>query len=458
MHIVPFQRNINVIVASLGVQISIKTTKLSNMEIVPFEDECDFIAKLLAIKDKLIYAVIPATLSDFVAPLIHNHKCIEYVYIYKDADETESLDWIEDYPKIQEHLYSTDELTRKVQDDIESIMQRPSRWSRSKQLLRELCLQKTEQNISIPIDDAQENDLQTCRIVILHLNERPSFHVTHPTIKINEFDDMNHCIHSIETDTSTTVFLLIATNTLDNIQSIAELDRVHAIYIVTNVTFDNNEVQRMSSYSKLSGIFNPDEDFLEQLTTDICFYHRIRIRTPTISMFKLEPNILDKLNKHQVDFLCFQLFSSILPHLSSQLTTSSENEISNPDQLLSRLIEANLKISHLFQNFNQSTLKESVMKLSEINRNIVSLTKNVESSSVTVYRAQLVTEEDLKMIQNNSNALLAIQTFVLASRSFQSAANICRQAVDNQLTVVLFELKLSERAAVADLDSRNCCF
>ncbi|CAF3588178.1 unnamed protein product [Rotaria sp. Silwood2] len=62
------------------------------------------------------------------------------------------------------------------------------------------------------------------------------------------------------------------------------------------------------------------------------------------------------------------------------------------------------------------------------------------------------------MMKDHTNALLAIQAFVLASRSFKSIAEICRRAVNNQLIVVLFELKLSDKAFVASSNSNTVIF
>jgi tetratricopeptide (TPR) repeat protein len=88
----------------------------------------------------------------------------------------------------------------------------------------------------------------------------------------------------------------------------------------------------------------------------------------------------------------------------------------------------------------------------------MNLAKTSDSSSLTVYRAQLVSKKDLEIIRENRQALLSIPTFILASRSFRTIANICRRAADNQLTVILFELKLSEGVPRAELDSDMVVF
>ena len=431
--------------------------KDSNVEITPYDDECDCISKLLSIKDKLLYLVVSDSLADFVVPLIHNHICVERVYICMDSGDVESMDWTKDYSKIHGNWRSVDEISKLLTKDIDLITKRPSRWSRSKALLVELCTQKVQTDITAPISEKSEGNLSKLRIVILDFDQRQSFHLSHPKIKIDAFYNIVQCMDSIKAHNSMTVFLIILMSRLNNVRSIAELDTVHAVYIVTSVD-SNEEIQSMPIYSKLSGVFVLEEDLLEQLTTDICFYRQSRILIPTLSVFKPKPNILDELTENQVDFLHFQLFSSILPQIPIQLTSATDGDTWNTDQLLSNLIKANIKISILFQEFNVSALQGSVIELNTINQYIASLAKNVDSSSTSVYRAQLVSQKDLEMIQNNSNTLLALQTFVIASRSFRFVDDICRRAVHNQLNVVLFEFKLSDQFLVTELDSDTVVF
>ena len=453
-----FQRDINILIACLGVTLpSIAAAKYSSVEIVPFDDECVCISKLLSIKDKLIYLVVVDTLWDCVVPLIHNHRCIEHIYIYMDSGDIESVDWTKDYSKIRGNLFSIDNICKLVTEDIESMMQRPSRWSRSKALLAELCSQKAETDITVPIMGKSEDDMSTWRIVVLFLDKRRLLRLSHPKIKIDVFYDIERCMNSIKADNSKAVFLIVSVNRLGDVRLIAELETVHGVYIVTDA--DSTEtIQSMSTYSKLSGIFALEEDLLEQLTTDICFYRQIRIVTPTVNVFKFESNILDKLTENQIDFLCFQLFIDILPQIPVQSNAATDTNTSNTDHLLSDLLKANMKISILFQRFDVSTLQGSVKELNDIERYMAFSTKKIGSSSATVYRAQLVSQKDLEQIQNGCNTLLTMQAFVVASRSFRSVLDICRRAVDNQLTVVLFEFKLSDQTSLTELDLDTVVF
>jgi tetratricopeptide (TPR) repeat protein len=426
--------------------------KYETVQIISFDDECACLSQLLAIKDKLIYVVVSATFSNFVVPLIHDHKFIEHVYIHQNCNFEESIDWMEDYPKIRSNRSSIDLLTKKINKDIDSVMKRPTRWSRSKALLTELCSQAPHTNIPSSINTATEDDLNTWRIVVLNLDSHRSLKLSHPKIRINKFDNMKECIRSIETG-QTSVFLIISMNCFKDIRSLAELDAIHALYIVSNLN-SKEQIEMLSMYSKLSGIFAPKEDLLEQLTTDIYFYHHMRVCTPKMSVFKIESNILGKLNDTQKDFLCFQLFSDILSQLPIHSRSAPVDHMKTDNQILSCLIEANLKIIYLSNQLDIFTQPKSIVELHNINRQIDSMTKNNNNtSSVTIYRVQLASKEDIEILENNSNALLAIHAYVLASRSFQSIAKICRRAVNSQLTVVLFEIKLFDKAFVASINS-----
>ncbi|CAF1378470.1 unnamed protein product [Rotaria sp. Silwood1] len=344
-----------------------------------------------------------------------------------------------------------------MKEDIDSIMKRPSHWSRSKSLLSELCSQTNQKDILIPIEPILKYDLNKIFIFILFLSPRQSFHLYHSKIKIKEFDDIQECVGSIKDTSSSHIYLIVSMSKYQDIRSVIEFDSVHAVYVVTDLE-SNELIQTMSNYSKLSGIFVLNEDLLDQLVTDICFYRQIQCRLPNMNIFNLDSNILNKLNEHQTDFLCFQLFSGILSELPIPSTISADSNTQNDHRLLTDFIEANTKINILFKDFNSSTLQDSTKTLKDINQRIVSLAKNIDPSFNTVYRAQVVAKTDFKMLQDNSDALLAIQTFVLASRSFQSVVDICRRAVDNQLNVVLFELKLSDEATIVNLDSDTVVF
>ncbi|CAF4499706.1 unnamed protein product, partial [Rotaria sp. Silwood2] len=51
-----------------------------------------------------------------------------------------------------------------------------------------------------------------------------------------------------------------------------------------------------------------------------------------------------------------------------------------------------------------------------------------------------------------------MQTFVIASKSFQSITDICRRAANNELQVILFELNLSDGVSPVKVDEDSVVF
>ncbi|CAF1319419.1 unnamed protein product [Rotaria sp. Silwood1] len=173
-----------------------------------------------------------------------------------------------------------------------------------------------------------------------------------------------------------------------------------------------------------------------------------------MSIFKIDSHILDKLSKDQIDSIRFHFFTDILSQLPIQLTLASfDSDKINIDSLPSYLMELNRTIKNLFKQSDSVKFEKSIQSLKIVSQCVTSLSEQVTSSTFTVYRCQLVSKADLDLMQTNSNILLSPQRFVLASRSIHSILNICRRAVDNRLSVILFEIKLSEKISVVYLNS-----
>ncbi|CAF3293863.1 unnamed protein product [Rotaria sp. Silwood2] len=271
---------------------------------------------------------------------------------------------------------------------------------------------------------------------------------------IKEFYDIDDCITWIQSENSRTIFLIILTNELDDcISYIAEFDAINALYIITDAEYQQ-KMQTKPTYLKFSGTICNYENLFEKLTTDICFYRQSRIHLLTMNIFKIDSHILDKLSKDQIDIIRFHFFTDILPQLSIQLkSTSFDSDKISIDSLPSYLMELNRTIKNLFKQSDSFKFEESIQSLKIISQFITSLSEQVKSSTFTVYRCQLMSKADLKLMQTNNNILLSPQSFILASRSIHSILNLCCRAVDNRLSVILFEIKLSEKTPVVYLDS-----
>ncbi|CAF0892491.1 unnamed protein product [Adineta steineri] len=412
----------------------------------------DCISKVLSVKDKLIYLVISNTLGKSVVPLIHKHRCIEHIHILQNTDDQNEVDWIKDYSKICGNGTSIRLLLGQIKHGIDLVMKRPACWLRSKTLLTELYLPTSQDNPLLSMEDAAKADGSMFRIVTLFFGTRPLLTQSLSHIQIDEYDNVNECIQSIEAKTLITVFIVILTDGSEDLHSLLELDSIHAIYIIPKDNY-NQQIETMSKHSKVSGVFYLDEDLLEQLTMDICFYRHMRVHTPMINTFTIGSNIIDTLNKQHTNFLFFQLFCDILPHIPVESTESAESSTDTINNLFFLLADANVTINNLFSRFDCYTLQASVSQLKKINQCIASFSKVTDMPLVTVYRAQLVSKKDLETIRNNPKIILSIQTFILASRSLRFVTDLCRRAIDSQLTVILFEFNLSESTLIANLNS-----
>ena len=431
-----------------------------NLKVDLFDDICDCISSILLIEDKLIYFVVSATAGMSIVPLIHNHRCIERIYVCHDAENEESSDWIQDYSKIHSTPLSIDQIETKIKEDIISISQRPNRWNRSKALLDELFSQSIGASIPAVNHNNFKDELNTLRIVTLYPGARRPFCLSESysgKIKLEEYDSMQQCIQSIENDLMTTVFLLISMTEVNDIRMIDDIESVAAIYIVADAQ-SIERMYQMPTYSKVSGIFVPDETLLQQLTTDIYFHVQCLTHSPSMGVFKVESDVRKTKFDQQVDFGLFQLFSTILSELPVKPTTTIAGDTMNSDQLFSRYIGANMAINHIFNQFTASTLEKTIPALKELHQYTERCATKVNSISWFVYRAQLVSRKDLQTIQSNPNSFLSVQAFIVASRSLQSIAEICRRARDSQLTVILFTLKLSETASILSMDSDTVVF
>ena len=433
----------------MNVQIGILGTKLpenKDLQVISFRSSLDCISKILAIKDKLTYLIISQTLAKSVVPLIHQHRCIEHIYMLHNLDDQRQVDWIKNYSNICTSKSSIESIVELIMQNIESLMQRPSRWLRSKSLLSQLSVQTSETNLWALIEDVPKEHISMTRIITLFFGSHQLFSRSQSQIQIDEFNDVDQCMRSIQAQSSTAVLLIILTDGSDDMHFLFELDAIHAVYIVPKDN-NNEQIEIRSQHPKVSGIFGLDKDLLKQLIADICFYRHMRFAMPMINIFDLEANFIDNGDSQLINFLFFQLFSDILPHIPAIQSTEIDN------LSIARITEANITINHLFNQFDRSTLEKSIPQLKKIFQCITSLSQTVDSSSTTIYRAQLLSRKDFETMQNSTNALVSIPNFVLASTSFRNVVAICRRAIDSQLTVVLFKFNLSEHVTWTQLDS-----
>ncbi|CAF3932188.1 unnamed protein product [Rotaria sp. Silwood1] len=173
-----------------------------------------------------------------------------------------------------------------------------------------------------------------------------------------------------------------------------------------------------------------------------------------LSLLKADSEVLAHLDECEKEFLRYQLFIHILSTLSQPIDIRSQLiKFINVDSRSFINIELGQNINELFKKHDFRTILKPNSQLIYTDQEIRSLPSEILSSSITVYRAQLISNDDLEMMQKNPNALLSIYSFIIASKSYPSVIKICRRAVDNGLTVVLFEIKLFKKTSVNKIPS-----
>ncbi len=435
-----------------------------------FENEYLCISKLLSIKEEVTYLIISATLAKLVIPLIHNHLCIEHIYIQQDHNGIQSVTWMDGYSKIQGTWASLQEIAEQMERDILSIETYPSSWSRTPDIFGELWTQKLSTTIMPSVSDDMKQRFKLPILVTLCSVQHTLSYLPKEGIETREFSVEEDCYQYIQRQIASSIFLLIIDdyNVISSkVESLVKYDSIHALYVFPVKNNTDKQCETISDYKspKISGIFYNEKDLLLQMVADICFFRQISTYTPKMSMVKIEFDILSTLNEDKQAFLSFQFFIDVLKQLWCAPDVPSEisNQIKTPGTSLSADLYVNntqliLKIDRLTNKFDPVSLYEASFYLRLINQQLECSIQKTYPFSITIYRVQLVSDNDLKAMEKNKNNLIAMHTFVLASRSFSSIKSICRRACDNGLTAVLFEINIPKMTPLTYLDSNNVIF
>jgi tetratricopeptide (TPR) repeat protein len=419
----------------------------------------------LSIKGQLIYFIISATFAKIVIPLIHNHVCIEHIYIQWDDSIPQNCSWIEVYSKIRGTWSSLREIEEQVKQDRSSIETRPSHWSRTPDIFGELWTQKLSTTIVPAISD-DIRQTYALPIIVTLCDIRPTpFHLSKGGIKTYEFSTVEECHQFIKKQETLPIFLIIIgdhNGIFDKVPLLVQYDSLHALYIfpINNNNDKHYDTISVCESPKISGVFYHEKDLLLQMVADICFFRQMPRHIPKMSVLKMEFDILSTMNENKKAFFSFEFFIDILkqlwcaPGVPSEIFDCIERAGTGlSSDLYMNNMQLTLEIDRLIEQFDSDTFLKACSQLRLINQHLESSVQKIYPFSMTIYRAQLMSGEDLNAIQNKENSLFAIHTFVLASRSFSSTKTICRQACNNGLTAVFFEINIPKKTPLTYLDS-----
>jgi tetratricopeptide (TPR) repeat protein len=450
---------------------SIKNNSSITRKIKVFNDKYSCISKLSSTKGRVIYFIISATLAKIIIPLIHNYIHLENIYIHQQDDSiNDNFTFTDGFSKIRGTWTSLQEIEEQVERDILSIETRPSNWSRTPDIFRTLWAQNSSTAIMPAISNDIKQSLEVPIIVTLYGIKPIPFCLPKENIETYEFSVVEDCHQFIKVHGPSSIFLNIIDDykvISDKVQLLVENNSIHALYVFPIKSDSNMHYEAISirENSKIAGIFYEEKDLLLQMTADIYFFRQISTHTPQISILEIQFDILSKSNPSKIAFLSFQFFIEILQQLwcAVDVPSSISNQIETADIDLSSDLYINnvqliLEIDRLTKQFDPPTLFKASSRLRHINQYHESSMQKLYPFSITIYRAQLISDKDLKAIQDNENNLFAIHTFVLASRSFSSTKSICRRAYDNGLNAVLFEINISKMTPLTYLDPDTIIF
>ena len=467
-------KNQNIVILCFGVDPADRSLYPTS-KIETFDNPFKFISSTLSVKDKTIYLIISTNKGRSVIPVVHKHYCIEKIYLYEPIDTESSSTWSLMFEKFGGCYSDIKQIYDQITNDIKSMAERSLPWNRSFDLFSMLHTQRLERlhpiiklSTNIPHDEC---------IIIFHDDD----HIFFDTEKIPfllEFNDVNECTKFINEHLQSQIFLIIAVYTIPlRMQSILNFPQIYAIYL-----FHTNKLNCAFNKRKLSGLFHNFEDLAEQLSKDVLFYreqHNHTARIDVWPMIEQTQNLISQLKDEHIAFLTYNLFIDILPQTPSLefkekdfvtigdiLSADNGKEVA---QYLSRLFEKMDDVMSFSQDprFSQIVLKlHQLNKLNELfilqKQFCIIQKQKFESIEVftydSVYSVKIISNDTLKMLHSSVGGYINIGIFVLATKSLLTTRSIARQAANNHLISVLFEMDVNKSTHLLEVGGNRVLF
>lgn len=465
-----FDTKENVTILSFGVDHSHKNQH--SLYIENFDDPFKFIAHTLSINDKKIYVIISDNKDHTAIPVIHEHYCVEKIYI---------LGYISpNFEKITGCYSHLNEIYEDIIIDITKAEETQLDYSRACDNFTMAHTQLLENQYSVMKASVVCDEC----IIILYLSDQRISNFDQKSVSVDEFTDTDECIRAINTRTQSQVFFVIvdAINQ-SQIQSIFDLPQIYRIYFFSTADI------KCSGNRKVAGLFAVQEDLIKQLYEDLSFYQQQYTHTSRIDIFptiEYSQRMISRLDDQQIAFLRYKLFMDILPQMPlltfdlDELTTICSTLFPTVDEntthCINQLQESVADIMNYTEDprFSQILLRLHKLdklnglfmmqkSLSDIKRRISQ--SNATTETVTVYASKLISNETLGRMKCGSGALISIGIFTLATKSLLTARTIARKMVKNGLVSVLFQidviqgtrrLKIDSNRTIHDLDAVFC--
>jgi hypothetical protein len=424
---------------------------LSSVKVSPavmlLNDDCLCVSQILSINDKFIYFVISAFAGKYVIPLIHNHRCVEYIYVYT-LDNEAKPEWLSLYPKIRGSWNVMQDLEKQLNMDISSnLKQRAFQSITWNSLLSQICLQNLNEELLIQISmkDEPEILLEPVIIAALQCSDLAISHPNQKSVLIQNFDDMTQCMDFILRETRS-VFLIVSVTCIPlfDFQRFSRFDKLQAIYVwskslTTSISFFQSSV--------IHGMFTEVDKLLKCLAEDICFFRQIKLRSFSFVTFKsidMSQRISSQSNDEQNKFLRVYLLSKILsqmPEIVNHPVCSAEDSLQN--------------IKYIMRLINMCRLSASLPDLLYIQRHITNSYKEQFVYPQVVYHADTVSTENLLILRQSCNQIFSNSTYIWATKSLMSARTVSRRIANTGLNAVLYEIETTQRTELFDFHIEN---
>ncbi|CAF1624152.1 unnamed protein product [Rotaria magnacalcarata] len=482
----------NILIVCFGIDTSsILLDSYGQIEYV--QDECACIARLLSTTDERVYFIASASNSQNIIPLVYDHRCIEQIYLYCSNDEEKNAKWISQIPIIQSCYASFSEINSAVSKDIESMLVESFAWSENELLRR--CYTQTLvdsakwSSVSLNISNVVHNLISNgqIRIVVLHCGRHILFQATGDRSVLAEFYDSTRCSQYLVATDVRSIFFIIAggiRSVMHDLQAITTLKQAYTVYVFLHSMEQNDMVQAILQYENVNGLFCDIEAVFTRVAEDIKFFAEQSLYTPISSIFASSNYTIDKFGfnflHEQNKFVASRLFTNILQQIPSsnyyqerlhdRCLTFAENQSTcesalkqvmchTVDQLLDWIVNAPFLtaiMNSLLQQQAFNSLLDIRQLIAAVDQNLIQ--QSAISSSLVVYRVQLIQAHDLERIKKSIDQLIAFHTFLLTTKNILTAREIARQAANSELLAIIFEIDVPATTPIAQFDEDRFIF
>ena len=442
--------------------------------------------------DKYIYLVVSISAGEYIIPLVYEHRCIERIYVYCSDDNQRNAVWINSFPKIRDCWTDFNILINAVSDDIKSITMRSSSCSNIE--LMDRChnqtLNKSLDYATVTLNvtniEKYSNLGKQLRIGLLHCDSPALFGMESKQFLLFQFSNKQQCVEYIKSLDTTCMFLIISGGVKSIVQvadKILPFKQIYTLYLFTPFIERQIVDTTAQKYRNIGRLFNDLELLLKCLTSDIEFYLEQPLYRSTISLFGAPNNTRNNgvlnLTDKQKPFITFQLSVDALQsapdvichnqNLSDRCSSLIDSGSKSVDHLSILEMDADKNFSWFINSSSSSAIINSFRQESSI-QNLLDLQyiiKNIDrrftsssfiTSSSTVYRVQLISKEDLQLINDNRKSLIAFHTYLLVSTDLLTIRTIAREAVDRGLSVLVLQIEISAPAYVLQVDDCRSMF